>query len=118
LLPLRRSRVNHRECLTLWQKRTSKNGGDGETSVYMWEGTTSRMMAANRPYGEFYDCYSISPEYFEYRLILTHVVQHPRRLMTPKSINLFKSCYRGQTCTDDDTLSPTFLRHCSFKHCI
>jgi hypothetical protein len=30
----------------------------------MWEGTTSRVIAANRPYGEFYDFYSISPEYF------------------------------------------------------
>jgi hypothetical protein len=30
------------------------------------EGTTSRVMAAYRPYGEFYDFYSISPEYFGY----------------------------------------------------
>jgi len=38
------------------QKRTtrkhSKNGGDDRTSVYMWEGTTSRVTAADRPYGE------------------------------------------------------------------
>jgi hypothetical protein len=27
-------------------------------------------MAADRPYGEFYDFYSVSPEYFEYTLIL------------------------------------------------
>jgi hypothetical protein len=33
----------------------SKNEGDGGTGVYMREGTTSRVMAANRPYGEFYD---------------------------------------------------------------
>jgi hypothetical protein len=26
-------------------------------------------MAANRPYGEFYDFYSVSPEYFGYRLV-------------------------------------------------
>jgi hypothetical protein len=36
-LPLRRSRPNHRECLTLWQKRTSrkrsKNGGEGGTGA-------------------------------------------------------------------------------------
>jgi hypothetical protein len=44
-----------------------KNGGYG---VYMWEGTTSRMMAANRPDGEFYDFYSISPGYFGYTHIL------------------------------------------------
>jgi hypothetical protein len=26
--------------------------------------TTLRVMAADRPYGEFYDFYSVSPEYF------------------------------------------------------
>jgi hypothetical protein len=36
------------------------------TSVYVCEGTTSRVMVANRPYGEFYDIYSTSPEYFGY----------------------------------------------------
>jgi hypothetical protein len=30
----------------------------------MQEGTTSRVMAAGRPYGEFYDFYGVSPEYF------------------------------------------------------
>jgi hypothetical protein len=43
LIPLRRSRPNRRECLTLWQKRTSrkrsKNEEDSGTGVYMWEGT-------------------------------------------------------------------------------
>jgi hypothetical protein len=57
LIPLRRSRPNRRECLTLWQKRTfrkrSKNGGDSGTGVYMRVGTTSKVMAADRPYGEF-----------------------------------------------------------------
>ena len=68
LIPLRRSRPNRRECLTLWQKRTSrkrsKNGGDGGTGVYMREGNTWRVTAADRPYGEFYDFYSVSPENF------------------------------------------------------
>jgi hypothetical protein len=32
----------------------------------MREGTTSRVMVADRPYGEFYDFYSVSPEYFRY----------------------------------------------------
>jgi hypothetical protein len=45
-------------------KNRSKNGGDGGTGVYMREGTTSRVMAADRTYGEFYDFYSVSPEYF------------------------------------------------------
>jgi hypothetical protein len=59
--------------LTLSQKRTSrkrsKNGRDGGTDVYTWEGTTSRVMAADRPYGEFYDFYCVGPEYFGYSLV-------------------------------------------------
>jgi hypothetical protein len=35
----------------------------------MREGTTSRVMAANMPYGEFYDFCSVSPEYFGYTLV-------------------------------------------------
>jgi hypothetical protein len=35
----------------------------------MVEGTTSRVMAGNRPYGEFYDIYSICTEYFGYTII-------------------------------------------------
>jgi hypothetical protein len=46
-----------------------KNGGDGRTGVYMREGTTSRVMAGDRPYGEFYDFYSVSPEYFGYTIV-------------------------------------------------
>jgi hypothetical protein len=46
-----------------------QNGGDGGTGVYMREGTTSRVMTADRPYGEFYDFYSVSPEYFGYTLV-------------------------------------------------
>jgi hypothetical protein len=50
-------RPNRRECLKLWQKRTSrkrsKNGGDDGTGVYMREGITSRVMVADRPYIEF-----------------------------------------------------------------
>jgi hypothetical protein len=30
----------------------------------MRAGTTSRVMASDRPYGELYDFYSVSPEYF------------------------------------------------------
>jgi hypothetical protein len=72
LIPPRKSRPNRRKCLTLWQKRTSrnrsKNEGNGGTRVYMREGTTSRVMATDRSYGEFYDFYSVSPEYFGYTL--------------------------------------------------
>jgi hypothetical protein len=38
-----------------------QNGGDSGTGVYIREGTTLKMMAADKPYGEFYDFYSISP---------------------------------------------------------
>jgi hypothetical protein len=73
LISLRRSRPNRRQCLTLWQKRTSrkhcKNGGDGGTGVYMRERTTSSVMAADRPYGEFCEFFSVSPEYFGYTLV-------------------------------------------------
>jgi len=36
----------------------------------MREGTNSRVTAADRPYGEFYDFYSVSPENFG----STHVI--------------------------------------------
>ena len=41
-----------------------KNGGDGGTGVYMREGTTARVTAADRTYTKFYDFYSASPENF------------------------------------------------------
>jgi hypothetical protein len=41
-----------------------QNGGNGGTGVYMREGAISRVMAADRPYGEFYDFYSVNLEYF------------------------------------------------------
>jgi hypothetical protein len=46
-----------------------QNGGDGGTGVYMRERTVSRILVANRPYGEFYDFYSVSPEYCGYTLV-------------------------------------------------
>jgi hypothetical protein len=38
---------------------------NGGARVYMQEGTTLRVIAANRPYGEFYDFYIISSEYMD-----------------------------------------------------
>jgi hypothetical protein len=46
--------------------KLSKNGEDGRTGVCMREGTTSRLMTADRPYGGFYDFHSASPQYFGY----------------------------------------------------
>jgi hypothetical protein len=36
----------------------------------MREGATSRVTVADRPYDEFYDFYSVSPEYFGYSFVL------------------------------------------------
>jgi hypothetical protein len=64
-------------------RKRSKNGGDGGTGVYMQEETTSRMMAADRPYGKFYDFYSARPKYFGYTLALVcHILK-----VNPFSIN-------------------------------
>ena len=41
----------------------------GGTGVYMREGTTLRVMAADRPYGNFYEFYSVSPENFGSTLV-------------------------------------------------
>jgi hypothetical protein len=36
----------------------------------MWNGSTLRVVEADRPYGEFYDFYSVNLEYFGYTLEL------------------------------------------------
>jgi hypothetical protein len=40
----------------------------------MREGTTSRLTGADRPYGEFYDFYSVSPENFGSTLVYVVLV--------------------------------------------
>jgi hypothetical protein len=45
-------------------RKRSKTGGDDGTGVYMCKGNISMLMEADRPYGEFYDFYIVSPEYF------------------------------------------------------
>jgi hypothetical protein len=45
-------------------RNLSKNGGDGGTGVNMRERTTSRLIAADMSYGDFYDFYSVRSEYF------------------------------------------------------
>jgi hypothetical protein len=47
-----------------------QEGGDGGTGVYKREGTTSRVMVADRPYGEVYYFYSVIPEYFGFTLVV------------------------------------------------
>jgi hypothetical protein len=54
------------ESQRVLDRNHSKHGVEGGTGVYMREETISRVMAADRPCGEFYDFYSISLEYFGY----------------------------------------------------
>jgi hypothetical protein len=57
LFPKMKLKLKGRQINTIEKisRKRSKNEGDGGTGVYMREGTTSRVMAAERPYGEFYD---------------------------------------------------------------
>jgi hypothetical protein len=56
-------------------RKRSKHEGDCGTGVYMMrEGITLRVMAADRLYGEFYDFYSVSPEYVGYHHVQRSVV--------------------------------------------
>jgi len=50
-------------------RKRSKNEEDSGTGVYMQKGTTSRVRAADRPYGKFYGFYSVSPENLRYHLV-------------------------------------------------
>jgi hypothetical protein len=52
----------------------------------MREGTASRVMVANRPHGEFYDFYSISPEYFGYHHIYFAKVLQTNTLCSMENI--------------------------------
>jgi hypothetical protein len=53
----------------------------------MREGTTSRVMATDRPYGEFYDFYSVNPEYFGYDL----VDQRVSTVISIQAVSIFKA---------------------------
>jgi hypothetical protein len=70
-------------------RKRSKKGEDGETGVYMREGTASRVMAAYRSYGKFYDFYSVSSEYFGYHLVYCISREFPK-LINNDSLNNIK----------------------------
>jgi hypothetical protein len=76
------------ELASRTSRKCSKNGGDGGTGVYMREGTTSRVMVADRLYGEFYDFYTIRLEYFGYYLVL---MVHLRQLSCTFALSLTES---------------------------
>jgi hypothetical protein len=50
----------------------------------MREGTTSRMMAADKPYGEFYGFYSVCSEYFGYSLVRYRSKSSRSGYLTPR----------------------------------
>jgi hypothetical protein len=55
----------------------------------MREETTSRVMAADRPYGEFYYFYSVNTEYFEYQNVCgdRHEIIHVYSELNAKHVN-------------------------------
>jgi hypothetical protein len=68
-------------------RKRSKNGGDGGTGVYMLEGTNWMVIEGDRLYGEFYNIYKVSPEYFGYTFVhdwefLFHFLSVPSFLKT------------------------------------
>jgi hypothetical protein len=76
---MRRPRLNRRVLDALTEKdfhEAFQKWRDGGTGVYVRDGTTSRVMAADRSYDEFYDVYSVSPEHFGYH----HVAKGASRL--------------------------------------
>jgi hypothetical protein len=78
-------------------RKYSKNGGDGGTGIYMRKGTTSRVMAADRPYGEFYDLYSVSPENFGYHHVCHRtlcVISRLGYLLTELFMNFSLFCWQ------------------------
>jgi len=66
-------------------RKRSKNGGDGGTGVYIREGTTLRVTAANRPYAKFYDFYSVSLQTFG----STHVQSVPQHRISKPSLGCY-----------------------------
>jgi hypothetical protein len=50
---LETDRKDFQEAFQKWRRRWDR--------FYMQVGTTSRVTASDRPYGEFYDFYSVSP---------------------------------------------------------
>jgi hypothetical protein len=56
-----------------FQEVFQKRGGDGGNDVHMREGNTWRVMVTYRPYGEFYDLYSVSPELLGYHLVYIYI---------------------------------------------
>jgi hypothetical protein len=55
----------------------------------MREGTTSRVMAVDIPYGELYDFYSVSREYFGYTIVHARTVPI---LIVPGWVYSFLNC--------------------------
>jgi hypothetical protein len=74
----------------------------------MWEGTASRVMAADRPFGEFYNFYSVSPEYFGYILVLQRTRPAARALNTQVG-HVIGILTTAHSCPDVTVGDKTFL---------
>ena len=59
----------------------------GGTGVYMREEANSRVTAADRPYGEFYDFYSVSLENFGSTHVYTVYAQLVCKICTHKYLH-------------------------------
>jgi hypothetical protein len=57
--------------------------------VYMREERASRVMGTDRPYGEFYDFYSVSPEYFGLTSYVPPALTFRNSVFCPQCIYLF-----------------------------
>jgi hypothetical protein len=71
----------------------------------MREGTIQRVMAADRPHGNFYDFCSVSPEYFGNHPVYMHMdIFAAFSLHTPWLLII---AHTMQCCTTDHTQVPT-----------
>jgi hypothetical protein len=89
------SQINAKHISTMWV--------DVGTAVYLREGNISRVMAADRPYGEFNDFYSASPEYFGYTLV--YILKLSPQHLFESSVTI----YHSVRSTRINLLAPEFF---------
>jgi hypothetical protein len=80
----------------------------------MREGATSRVMAADRPYGDFYDLYSVGPEYFGYNHVFRRFKELEYLIIIPLYDKRSSTNYRNVFCVKYTSNS----RQCLFPSCL
>jgi hypothetical protein len=78
------------------------------------EGTTSRVMAAERPYGEFYDFYTTSPEYFGYALVYDTIFG--KKLLNLKCVLWFCLRLVSNISYSKKKWADIIVRTCSYEY--